>query len=69
MENKKNEDLSNNKQIEATEIIETTYKKMGKRSLKKIAEHILKENINEDNLISDIADVDYTKNHQGKTHL
>ena len=69
MENEKSENLSNNKKIEATEIIETTFKEMGKRSLKTIAEHILKENINEDNLISDISNVDYTKNHQGKTHL
>ena len=69
MENKKNEDLKNIKQIEATETIEATYKEMGKRSLKSIAEHILKENIHENNLISDIADVNYTKNHQGKTYL
>ena len=69
MENEKNEDLSNIKKIEATEIIETTFKAMGKRSLKSIAEHILKENINENNLINDIANVNYTKNHQGKTHL
>ena len=69
MENMKNEDLNNLEQIEATETIEATFKAMGKRSLKSIAEHILKENIHEDNLINDIADVDYTKNHQGKTHL
>ena len=69
MENEKNENLSNIKKIEATEIIEATFKEMGKRSLKTIAEHILKENINEDNLINDIANVNYTKNHQGKTHL
>ena len=42
---------------------------MGKRSLKTIAEHILKENIYEGNLINDIANVNYTKNNQGKTHL
>ena len=63
MENEKSKNLSNNKKIEAT------FKEMGKRSLKTIAEHILKENINEDNLISDISNVDYTKNNQGKTHL
>ena len=63
MKNERNEDLNN---IGA---IETTFKEIGKRSLKTIAEHILKENINEDNLISDISNVDYTKNHQGKTHL
>ena len=69
MENMKNKDLNNLEQIEATETIEATFKAMGKRSLKSIAEHILKENIHEDNLINDIAGVDYTKNHQGKTHL
>ena len=71
MENDKSENLSNNKKIEATEIIEATFKEMGKRSLKTIAEHILKENINEENLISDISNVNYTctKNNQGKTHL
>ena len=69
MENEKNENLSNIKTIEATEIIETTFKEIGKRSLKNIAEHILKENINEENLINDIANVDYTKNNHGKTHL
>ena len=63
MENEKSKNLCNNKKIEAT------FKEMGKRSLKTIAEHILKENINEDNLISDISNVDYTKNNQGKTHL
>ena len=69
MENKKNENLSNNPQKEATETIEATYKAMGRRSIAAIAEHILKENIHENNLISDIANVNYTKNHQGKTHL
>ena len=69
MENEKSENLSNIKTIEATEIIETTFKEMGKRSLKTIAEHILKENIYEGNLINDIANVNYTKNNQGKTHL
>ena len=34
MENEKNENLNNNKKIEATEIIEATFKEMGKRSLK-----------------------------------
>ena len=69
MENMKNEDLNNLEQIEATETIEATFKAMGRRSIRSITEHILKENIHEDNLINDIADVDYTKNHQGKTHL
>ena len=69
MENERNEDLSNIKTIETTEIIEATFKEMGKRSLKAIAEHILKENVYEGNLINDIANVDYTKNNHGKTHL
>ena len=54
---------------ETAETIEATYRAMGRRSAAKIAEHILKENIHEDNLINDIANVDYTKGHQGKTHL
>ena len=78
MENEKNEDLSNTQQNKATEpkqtdeekeTIEATFKAMGRRSAAKIAEHILKENIHEENLINDIANVDYTKGHQGKTHL
>ena len=78
MENEKNEDLSNIEQNEATEpkqtdeekeTIEATYRAMGRRSAANITEHILKENIHEDNLINDIANVDYTKGHQGKTHL
>ena len=84
MENKENKDLNNIQQNEATETneatelkqtdeeketIEATFKAMGKRSIRSITEHILKENIHEDNLINDIAGVDYTKNHQGKTHL
>ena len=78
MKNEKNEDLSNIEQNEATEpkqtdeekeTIEATYRAMGRRSAAKIAEHVLKENIHEDNLINDIANVDYTKGHQGKTHL
>ena len=74
MKNEKNKDLSNIEQNKATETneeketIETTFKAMGRRSALKIAEHILKENIHEDNLISDISNVDYTKGHQGKTH-
>ena len=69
MENEENKDLSNNIKEEATQPIEATFKAMGRRSIRKIAEHILKENIHENNLINDIAGVNYTKNHQGKTHL
>ena len=69
MENEENKDLSNNIKEEVTQPIEATFKAMGRRSIRKIAEHILKENIHENNLINDIAGVNYTKNHQGKTHL
>ena len=75
MKNEKNEDLNNIEQNKTTkpnkenQTIEATYRAMGKRSALKIAEHILKENIHEDHLINDIANVNYTKNHQGKTHL
>ena len=54
---------------EEKETIEATYRAMGRRSAANITEHILKENIHEDNLINDIANVDYTKGHQGKKHL
>ena len=54
---------------EREQCIETTFKQMGVRSQKSIAEHILKENVYGGNLISDIASVDYTKGHLGKTHL
>ena len=64
MENSLNENLNN-----TDEIYETTFKEIGKRSLKSIAEHILKENVYEGNLINDICEVDYTKNNHGKTHL
>ena len=63
MENDLKENLNN------SEIIETTFTEIGKRSLKSIAEHILKENVYEGNLINDISGVDYTKNNHGKTHL
>ena len=65
---KQNEEKETIEQNEEKETIEATYRAMGRRSVRNIAEHILKENIHEDNLINDIADVDYTKNHQGKTH-
>ena len=63
MENERNENLND------IETIETFFKEIGKRSLKAIAEHILKENVYEGNLINDISNVDYTKNNHGKTHL
>ena len=64
MKNERKENLSN-----IDEIYETTFKEIGKRSLKSITEHILKENVYEGNLINDISEVDYTKNNHGKTHL
>ena len=51
------------------ECIETTFKEMGIRAEKKIAEHILKENVYGSNLISDISTTDYTKNNNGRTNL
>ena len=66
MENEENKDLSNNIKKEATQPIEATFKAMGRRSIRKIAEHILKENIHENNLINDIAGVNYTKKPPGK---
>ena len=49
--------------------IETTFKDMQIRSEKRIAEHILIENVYDNNLICDISNVDYTKNNKGKTNL
>ena len=63
MENNRNRCINRN------ECIETTFKQMGIRASKGVAEHILKDNAYEDNLISDISTVDYTKGNKGKTHL
>ena len=60
---------NNNRCINRNECIETTFKQMGIRASKGVAEHILKDNAYEDNLISDISTVDYTKGNKGKTHL
>ena len=68
-QNEATEQNKTTEQNEAMETIEATYRAMGRRSARNITEHILKENIHEDNLINDIANVDYTKGHQGKTHL
>ena len=59
----------NKRCINRNECIETTFKQMGIRSSKGVAEHILKDNAYEDNLISDISAVDNTKGNKGKTHL
>ena len=62
-----------NKQIplytQAMEIKLVTLKEMGLRSTKAIAKHILQENTWENNLIPDIANVNYFKGHQGPTNL
>ena len=55
--------------IAKKDCIETTFKEMGIRAEKKIAEHILIENIYDNNLICDISNTDYTKNNKGKTNL
>ena len=49
--------------------IETTFKEMGIRASKSIAEHLLKENAYQNNLLPDISTVDYTKDHAGRTNL
>ena len=51
------------------EIKLVTLKEMGLRSTKAIAKHILQENTWENNLIPDIANVNYFKGHQGPTNL
>ena len=57
---------NSNRCINRNECIETTFKQMGIRASKGVAEHILKDNAYEDNLISDIYTVDYTKGNKGK---
>ena len=51
------------------ENIETTFREMGLRAGKSIAEHLLKENANESNLIQDVSQADYTKGNKGPTQL
>ena len=63
MESNKNDILSDNL------LIEETFKRMGIRSKKNTAFHILKENVYENNLINDVSDVDYTIGNKGKTDL
>ena len=58
-----------NVNLNRKEIIETTFKEMGIRTASKIAEHRLKENTYDSNLIQDISNVEYTKGHLGRTHL
>ena len=63
MEFNKNKILSDNL------LIEETFKRMGIRSKKNSALHILKENVYESNLINDISDVDFTIGNNGTTDL
>ena len=47
----------------------TTFRDMGLRAEKRVAQHILLENTYEDNLVSDISKVDYTNGNLGPTNL
>ena len=47
----------------------TTYRDIGLRAEKKVAHHLLIENAYENNLITDIAEVDYTEGHLRRTDL
>ena len=51
------------------ETIQATFEQIGLRSKKRVAEHILHENTYDSNLVSDISEVCYTKDHLGKTRL
>ena len=55
--------------IKRKETIETTFKDMGLRANKSLAEHILTENAYENNLLPDISKVDYTRGNSGPTEL
>ena len=46
-----------------------TLESMGLRCVEAVAKHILQENVWENNLIPDIAGVDYFAGHQGRTNL
>ena len=50
-------------------VIEATYKEMGKRAEKAVAFHILRENLHEENLINDVSNVNYLKGNEGRTTL
>ena len=50
-------------------VIEATYKEMGKRAEKTVAFHILRENLHEENLINDVSNVNYLKGNEGRTTL
>ena len=55
--------------VNRKEVVETTFKQIGIRATSKIAEHVLKENTYDNNLLTDISTVDYTKDNLGKTRL
>ena len=54
---------------EREEIIEITFMQLGLRKRKSIFEHLLLENAFENNLLSDISEVDYINGHNGETEL
>ena len=49
--------------------IQATFASMGIRAKKATSHHLLVENANENNLLSDISRVDYLANNRGRTHL
>ena len=49
--------------------IQATFASMGIRAKKATSPHLLVENANENNLLSDISRVDYLANNRGRTHL
>ena len=70
MEYKEIQDLhTTNTKDTTNDVIETTFKSMGIRAEKKIAEHIIIQNTYNNNLVPDISTVNYTKNNKGKTNL
>src|ERR1043165_8539010 len=49
--------------------VQATFASMGIRAKKATSPHLLVENANENNLLSDISRVDYLANNRGRTHL
>ena len=63
-----NEDSANEAVNEAATLV-STFKEIGLRSEKRLSYHLLLENTYENDLLSDISNVDYTKGNLGPTDL
>ena len=64
-----NEDSAKLQQKESLHNVVSSFKEIGLRSEKRLSYHLLLENTYENNLLSDISNVDYTKGNLGPTDL